>query len=75
MRSLRYSGNSELILLDGEQFPESIPAQVETIRNQALRINEILQRFSSLEKELRVTEKYGESKAAVKGRTHAAGVS
>jgi signal transduction histidine kinase len=68
-------GNSELILLDGEQFPESIPAQVETIRNQALRINEILQRFSSLEKELRVTEKYGESKAAVKGRTHAAGVS
>lgn len=66
-------GNSELILLDGDQFPGSIPSQVETIRNQAIRINEILQRFSSLEKELRVTEKYSESKTAVKARTFSAG--
>jgi signal transduction histidine kinase len=67
-------GNSELILLDGDQFPGRVHSQVETIRNMAIRINEILQRFSSLEKELRVTEKYGESKTAVKGRTFSAGV-
>jgi len=67
-------GNSELILLDGDQFPGSIPSQVETIRNMAIRINEILQRFSSLEKELRITEKYGESKTGVKARSFSAGV-
>jgi hypothetical protein len=60
--------------LDGDQFPGSLHSQVETIRNMAIRINEILQRFSSLEKELKVTEKYGESKTAVKGRTFSAGV-
>jgi len=67
-------GNSELILLDGDQVPGSVHSQVETIRNMAIRINEILQRFSSLEKELKVTEKYGESKPGVKGRAFSAGV-
>jgi signal transduction histidine kinase len=57
-------GNSELILLDGDQFPGSIYAQVETIRNMAIRINEILQRFTSLEKELTV----GEEQARPKNR-------
>ncbi|HEY1799495.1 MAG TPA: hypothetical protein VGG46_01070 [Terriglobales bacterium] len=67
-------GNSELILLDGDQFPGSVHAQVETIRNMAIRINEILQRFSSLEKELRASEKPGERKSAVKDRSYAAGI-
>jgi signal transduction histidine kinase len=66
-------GNSELILLDGDQFPGSLHSQVETIRNMAIRINEILQRFSSLEKELMVAGKQNERKTAVKSRTLAAG--
>lgn len=66
-------GNSELILLDGDQFPGSIPSQVETIRNMAIRINEILQRFSSLEKELAVGEEQARPKNRAKERSAAAG--
>lgn len=47
-------GNSELLLEPGSLSAES-RSQVETIRNMALRIHEILRRFSSLEKELTVT--------------------
>lgn len=47
-------GNSELLLLESKSLtPQSI-SQVETIRNMALRVNEIFRRFSSLEKELNV---------------------
>src|ERR1043165_9386120 len=47
-------GNSELLLLDSNILAGQPHSQVETIRNMALRMNEILQRFSSLEKELNV---------------------
>jgi signal transduction histidine kinase len=57
-------GNSELLLLDGEGFSPAVCLQVETIRNMAIRIHEILQRFSSLEKELTV----GEEQARPKNR-------
>ena len=50
-------GNSELLLLEPGAFSASVQSQLDTIRNMALRLHEILQRFSSLEKELVFIEK------------------
>jgi signal transduction histidine kinase len=49
-------GNSELLLLEPGTLSASARSQLETIRNMTLRMHEVLQRFSSLEKELTVTE-------------------
>jgi signal transduction histidine kinase len=48
-------GNSELLLAQPGTLSTIEREQVETIRNMSVRINEILQRFSSLETELRYT--------------------
>jgi signal transduction histidine kinase len=45
-------GNAELLLLEPGTFSAGMRSQIDTIRNMALRMHEILQRFSSLEKEL-----------------------
>lgn len=50
-------GNSELLLLEPGAFSASVQSQLDTIRNMALRLHEILQRFSSLEKEMVFIEK------------------
>ena len=47
-------GNSDLLLLEPGSLSAQTRAQIETIRNMSLRIHEILQRFSSLEKEMNV---------------------
>lgn len=47
-------GNSDLLLLEPGTLSATARAQLETIRNMALRIHEVLQRFSSLEKEMNV---------------------
>lgn len=62
-------GNSDLLLLEPGSFSAQTRAQVETIRNMALRIHEMMQRFSSLEKEMNVV-----AKQAVRdsGKTYAA---
>jgi signal transduction histidine kinase len=49
-------GNSELLLLEPGAFSAGVHSQIDTIRNMALRMHEILQRFSSLEKELTFAE-------------------
>jgi signal transduction histidine kinase len=41
-------GNAELLLLDGDGFPESVRDQLQTIHEMALNMHEILQRFSSV---------------------------
>ena len=46
-------GNAELLLLE-PGLPASVLAQADTIRNMALRLHEVWQRFSSIEKELNV---------------------
>jgi signal transduction histidine kinase len=58
-------GNSELLLLDPEPLSAAARSQIETIRNMSLRMHEVMQRFSSLEKELKVVERQaaGETKA------------
>lgn len=47
-------GNSDLLLLEPGSLSAQTRSQIETIRNMALRIHEIMQRFSSLEKEMNV---------------------
>lgn len=61
-------GNAELLLLE-PGLPANVQAEADTIRNMALRLHEVFQRFSSLEKELSVAaresdKKSGQSRAA-----------
>jgi len=49
-------GNSELLLLEPGSLSAESRSQLATIRNMSLRMHEILQRFSSLEKELSVVD-------------------
>ena len=53
-------GNSDLMLLEPGSLSAQTRAQIETIRNMTLRIHEIMQRFSSLEKELSVVAQQAE---------------
>jgi signal transduction histidine kinase len=69
-------GNSELLVLEPETLAPLEPkvrAQIDTIRNMALRIHEIMQRFSSLEKEMNIAGKQEASES--KAKSHAAGAS
>src|SRR5262245_8351815 len=50
-------GNAELLLLAQEELSGESREQVETIHNMALRLHEVLQRFSSLDAELHCVEK------------------
>jgi signal transduction histidine kinase len=52
-------GNSELLLLEPGAFSGSVREQIEIIRNMSLRMHEIIQRFSSLESEMKVAEERG----------------
>jgi signal transduction histidine kinase len=63
-------GNSDLILLDEERLPSVTRAQIETIRNMGLRLNEIMARLTSLQKEMQLVEQ--QKKAAA--RSPASGV-
>jgi signal transduction histidine kinase len=53
-------GNSDLLLLEPGSHSAQTRAQIETIRNMTLRIHEIMQRFSSLEKEMHVVAQQAE---------------
>jgi signal transduction histidine kinase len=55
-------GNSDLVLLDSASLPAAQRAQVETIRNMGMRLNEIMQRFSSIQKEMQLIQQQGKSK-------------
>jgi signal transduction histidine kinase len=50
-------GNAELLLLEPGAFSADLRSQLDTIRHMSLRMHEIIQRFSSLEKELTFAEK------------------
>ncbi len=49
-------GNAELLLLEPGQLSSQSLAQIKTIHSMALRINEVMQRFSSLSSEMREAE-------------------
>jgi len=56
-------GNAELLALE-PGLPATVQAQADTIRNMALRLNEVFRRFSSIEKELTVAAREPGKKAA-----------
>lgn len=56
-------GNAELLLLE-PGLPATVLAQADTIRNMALRLHEVFQRFSSIEKELNVVARESGKKAS-----------
>ena len=62
-------GNSELMLLEPGTFSASARSQLETIRNMGLRMHEVLQRFSSLEKELKVIDPHEPRDSGMKARS------
>ena len=65
-------GNSELLLAQPGMLSATVREQLETIRSMSVRMNEIFQRFSSLEMELRYFEKQAAETAIP--RAFAAGV-
>ena len=50
-------GNADLLLLEPGRMPGESREQIQTIHTMALRLNEIMQRFSSLAAEMRLGEK------------------
>ena len=50
-------GNADLILLSKEPLPDNCRENVRTIHNMALRLNEIVQRLSSIENEMELSER------------------
>jgi signal transduction histidine kinase len=61
-------GNSELLLSQPENLSPAASLQIETIRNMAVRMHEMLQRFTSLEKELKLIEKQEVTEAGSKAQ-------
>lgn len=64
-------GNSELLLLEPGSLSAGARSQIDTIRNMAVRMHEILQRFSSIEKELSVLEKQSRNEVRMKAQAAA----
>jgi hypothetical protein len=64
-------GNADLLLLEPEKVSMECHDQIRTIQTMALRLNEIMQRFSSLAAEMRSGEK--ESQAETGSRLRAVG--
>jgi signal transduction histidine kinase len=62
-------GNCDLILLDSHQLSSTMKAQVETIRNMAMRLNEVFQRFTSLQKEMHLLQQQRKATAQAAGRS------
>ncbi|GAC1433997.1 MAG: hypothetical protein NVS1B11_26710 [Terriglobales bacterium] len=66
-------GNSELLLLEPGSLTAEPRSQIGTIRNMALRIHEVFQRFSSLDNELRLMEKQLQQDRSVKSASASVG--
>ena len=62
-------GNSELLLLEPGQLSAQSLEQIRTIHTMALRINEIMQRFSSLANEMREAETASQAETEEAGAT------
>jgi signal transduction histidine kinase len=65
-------GNSELLLMDVAALPGLARDQVETIHEMALHMHEIMQRFSSVASEMRLSEK--QSQTETRGLSHGEGI-
>jgi signal transduction histidine kinase len=66
-------GNAELILLNESNLNAELREQIGTIRDMALNLHEMMQRFTSLEAELQCTTKEPKAELAAKARTASLG--
>src|SRR5437763_13286460 len=57
-------GNAELLQLDAAKLAPEMQEEIEAIHSNALRLHEMMQRFSSLEAEIDAGRKQGKSEAA-----------
>lgn len=60
-------GNAELLLLEPGQLSSQSLAQIKTIHSMALRINEVMQRFSSLAAEMQESENASQAETEATG--------
>jgi len=67
-------GNAELLLLEPGTLTVETREQIETIHTMALRIHEVMQRFSSLESEMQFAEKESHSETASRSHLRASSV-
>jgi len=65
-------GNADLLLLEPGQLSSGCREQIRTIHAMALRLNEVMQRFSSLAAELRAGEKESQGETDVIAYGHVA---
>jgi len=65
-------GNAELLMLESGSLPEHTREQVDTIHSMALRMHEMMQRFSSLETEMRF-ERRSQDEIPVRSQAFASG--
>jgi signal transduction histidine kinase len=63
-------GNAELLLLEPGQLSSQSLAQIKTIHSMALRINEVMQRFSSLASEMQEAENASQTETAETSSSH-----
>jgi len=66
-------GNADLLLLDAESIHPDAREQIRTIHTMALRLNEIIQRFSSVAAEMRAGEKESQAETSTVSQISAAG--
>ncbi|MFB3916938.1 MAG: histidine kinase dimerization/phospho-acceptor domain-containing protein [Terriglobales bacterium] len=66
-------GNAELLLLEPGTLSTEVREQIDTIHSMALRLHEILQRFSSLDAEMNFAEKRSQSETHSRVHGFAAG--
>ncbi len=66
-------GNAELLLIDPAGYTPEVREQIETIRTMSLRLHEIIQRFSSLESEMRFAERNSQVEAKMRSGVAASG--
>jgi signal transduction histidine kinase len=66
-------GNAELLLLEPGELSAGVRDQIDTIHSMSLRIHEIVQRFSSLETEMSVTEKQSQGETEQRSQAAAPG--
>jgi signal transduction histidine kinase len=66
-------GNAELLLLDPGALSPDIHDQIETMHSMALRMHQILQRFSSLDAEMQFAERQSERQSQSETKTRPRG--
>jgi signal transduction histidine kinase len=67
-------GNAELLLLEPAGMTAESISQIDTVKNMAMRMNEVLARFSSLEKELKLAERQVEIDRGPRAKSAASGL-